>query len=348
MFERNKILLAVFLGVVFVTNANAGGLEVLFYDSILSSATGWVQPLLKVGTGIGVSFWLIESLVEINNQKLYNDGGALLMFAFKRSLIFGVLTGMFLTIDFYRMITTIILNPTQILTGFSMTGKGFGLNPADVWTGFINWLDTDFKTMAAALKWYNFIGEIELVANEYIYMGVCIILSFEIIMLNIKFAFTLYIGIIFAGCWGSNWLKEWWYKYVNSLISISLKILVFCLIYKAYSKSLSNGVLNNLANGSMNSNLLMQIISAVIACLCMSFIPKYIAGKFSGGAGGLSAREIIGSIAKGAKNASNATKTVTNLTNPSSGNGGGLGSSSISAPSSQAPINKAEKANALK
>lgn len=340
-----KITLFLCLYILTINFANAGSLQLMFVNSIDGLTNGWIAPLIKIGTGIGVSFWLIESLIEIKNKQLYDNGQALLMFALKRSIIFAVLTAIFIKFDLYKTITTIFLSPAQSLTGLGGAGSSFGLDPGDVWQHFADWYKNDYAKIMDELDITNVGGQIGLIIYSIIYMISCVLISFEIIMLNVKFKVILFAGVIFAGCWGSGWTREYWYKYVSALVGISFQVLVFCLIYAAYKASLNYNSLKTMSdNGLFSDDFLLQIIGTIIACLSLRVVPGWVSGIFTGVSGGVGGGDVMSMMSGGIKNAANVALGKSSGGGASGGNKPSSGQNGNNSASKQAPMNSGDKA----
>jgi hypothetical protein len=342
-----KLLLAISLMIIaIVADAAAqasGGLNIMFVNSINGMTQGWINPLVKIGIGVGISLWFIESFVQMINKGLYDDPGALLKFVYMRSIIFGVSTGIFWKFDLYQNITELFLDPARTLSNFGSDRGSFGLDAGDVWKQYTQWYIQDYGTLSKDVGKTNIPGQLGLLCYQVIYFLSAIVISIEIILLNLKFKLILFGGVIFAGCYSSDWAKQFWWKYVSALIGISFQVLVFCLIYKAFKDSINYKSMQNAISGggTLTDNFLLQVIGCVIAAISLWIVPGYIGGAITGlGGGGGSAIDIVKSIG-------NSIQSAASKVSGGKPGGGGGGKPGGASPSVQAPIDKADKANAL-
>lgn len=349
---HKKILLIIAL-LVLNKVVFAGALDLAFVQSINNASTSWVNKLTLVAGSFGASIWFIDSLYQIYKKQLYTDAHKLLMFAFHRSLIFGCLSVFFLKYDFYKGITDFFISTGKSLGTVSGGGGGgstgtTGLNAGWVWSQFSQWYENDYILASDKLGIANIGGQFLLVVFAVIYMIVCLVISFDIIMLNVLLKVILCSGILFAGCITSEWTKPYWKKYIGMLVGVSFEVFVFCLIYSAFSKSMEyRAVTDAIVGKTVGASLIVMIISAAMACLCLHIIPPKLGAAFGGVGGGSIGGQAVEAVTSLVKMIASGGKSMMGGGKPSGGgapkgtsgqNIGGGGS-----PSKQAPMNSSNK-----
>ena len=276
-----------------VCKLQSGGVFDSILSNFFSTTSSFVPKILPKVTQI---YWLLfglefvyeltfEKIMKFNLEKLY-------VWFVIRIFIGFMFAHIFLDPSFYSSIIKLFVQAGGTMSGSTINITG--PNPlGDFTPSAILGANGCVSSAISAVMPTNFITGastiIMLLILQYGFMIVTVVIAMLMFLVIIESYVVLFSGFFMTAFAGSSWTKDFWYKYMTSVVRIGIKMMLMAGLFSiCYTQILQtvNGIANSTDLIANYPQFIQAVIEMLILAVVMFTVPAGLAASLSGGFAG--------------------------------------------------------------